>query len=93
MVIMDRWNGHRKAVRLLFEEGVDWLHVEWLPAYAPDLNPVELLWSHTKYADLANYIPDDIHVLHQSVSESIQSTRQKTDLLLSFVHHTHLDLC
>lgn len=92
IVIMDRWNGHRKAVRLLLEEGVDWLHVEWLPAYAPDLNPVELLWSHTKYADLANYIPDDIHVLHQSVSESIQCAGKKPDLLLSFVHHTHLDL-
>ena len=32
--------------------------VEWLPAYAPDLNPVEPAWSHTKYGDLANYVPE-----------------------------------
>ena len=37
-----------------------WLHVEWLPAYAPDLNPVEAMWSCTKYGDLANYTPDDL---------------------------------
>ncbi|MDI6104671.1 transposase [Actinoplanes sp. NEAU-A12] len=26
----------------------DWPHVVRLPAYAPDLNPVEMLWSHLK---------------------------------------------
>lgn len=93
IVIMDRWNGHRKAVRLLFEEEVDWLQVEWLPAYAPELNPVELLWGHTKYGDLANYIPENIHVMHQSVSDSIQNAGANTNLLLSFVEHTHLELC
>jgi transposase len=78
---------------MLFEEGVDWTQVEWLPAYAPDLNPVELLWCHTKYGDLANYIPEDIHTMYRSVTDSIQDARTKADLLLSFVHHTHLDLC
>jgi transposase len=92
IVIMDRWNGHRKAVRLLSEEGADWLKVEWLPAYAPELNPVELLWGHTKYADLANYIPEDIQIMRQTVTNSIQAAGEKADLLLSFVHHTKLDL-
>jgi transposase len=32
---------------------------EWLPAYAPELNPVEARWSNTKYSDLANFVPDD----------------------------------
>ena len=91
IVIMDRWSGHRKAARLLLAEGVDWLKVEWLPAYAPDLNPVELLWGHTKYADLANYIPEDILALHQAVTDSIQAAGQDADLLMAFVRHTHLD--
>jgi len=92
VVIMDRWNGHRKAARLLSEEGVDWLRVEWLPAYAPELNPVELLWGHTKYADLANYIPEDILAMRQSVINSIRTAGQKADLLLAFVRHTQLNL-
>jgi transposase len=92
IVILDRWNGHRKAARLFSEEGADWLKVEWLPAYAPELNPVELLWSHTKYADLANYIPENIQIMRQTVTQSIQAAGEKADLLLSFVHHTKLDL-
>ncbi|WP_246041182.1 transposase [Streptomyces cadmiisoli] len=31
----------------------DWLTLERLPAYAPELNPVELLWSSLKKRELA----------------------------------------
>jgi hypothetical protein len=24
---------------------------------APELNPVEMAWNHSKYADLANFLP------------------------------------
>ena len=92
LVILDRAGPHRKAVRLLREAGVDWLEVEWLPAYAPDLNPVELIWNHTKYADLANYIPDDVHDLHQAVTSSIQAARSNGHLLRSAFAHAGLDL-
>jgi len=60
---LDRYSAHRKAVRLL----QDWFEVEWLPAYAPDLNPVEMVWNHSKYSDLANFIPEDVDDLHQAV--------------------------
>ena len=32
----------------------DWLVVERLPSYAPDLNPVEQVWSSLKRNELAN---------------------------------------
>jgi transposase len=32
----------------------DWLTVERLPAYAPELNPVEYLWANLKDVELAN---------------------------------------
>jgi hypothetical protein len=38
IVVLDRYNAHRKAVRLLQAEHPDWIEVEWLPAYAPELN-------------------------------------------------------
>jgi transposase len=31
-----------------------------LPPYAPDLNPVEAVWQHSKHAELATYIPEDV---------------------------------
>lgn len=59
-LVMDRYSAHRKAVRLLQEAGVE---VEWPTSYAPELNPVETLWNHTKYTDVANLIPADVHDL------------------------------
>ena len=56
ILVLDRYSVHRKAVRLLQERHPDWFEVEWLPAYAPDLNPVEMIWNHTKYGDLANFL-------------------------------------
>lgn len=41
--------------------------VEYLPPYAPDLNPVEWVWSHTKYSDLANFAPDNLRKLEHAV--------------------------
>jgi transposase len=70
----------------------DWFEVEWLPAYAPELNPVEMLWNHTKYADLANFIPDDVYHLHQAVDISIMNTRTKTHLIRSFFLYAGLEL-
>jgi transposase len=63
-----------------------------LPAYAPELNPVEQVWNHTKYTDLANYKPDDIASLGQAVARSIRSTRAQTPLLRSFFRHSRFGL-
>jgi len=75
ILVLDRYSVHRKAVRLLQQANPDWFEVEWLPAYAPELNPVEMLWNHTKYADLANFIPEDVDHLYQAVTTSICDTR------------------
>jgi len=54
----DRNRPHRAtAIRLT---GHGRFAFEWLPPYAPDLNPAAVIWSHTKCADLANYVPDDV---------------------------------
>src|SRR5262245_49261559 len=43
------------------------LTLERLPPYAPDLNPVESVWSWRKYSRLANYAPNDIPELDDEV--------------------------
>ena len=69
IVVLDRLGNHRSAVRQL--QHASWLSVEWLATYAPDLNPVESLWSYAVFSDLANYVPDDVHDLRNRVIESI----------------------
>jgi transposase len=90
VVVMDRWSVHRKAARDLAEDGR--FEFEWLPPYAPDLNPVEHLWSHTKYSDLANYIPDDLIDLEVEAQGSLDETRGRPELLRSFFHGAKLEL-
>jgi hypothetical protein len=51
------WDGppHRSnQMRAFIASHRDWLVVERLPAYAPDVNPVEGLWANLKDVELAN---------------------------------------
>lgn len=90
ILVCDRWQVHRSAVRRLAEGGCDWLSVEWLPAYAPDLDPVEQVWNHAKYTDLANFIPDDAAQLRAAVAHSLQRQRHDPWLKYSFFRSAHL---
>jgi transposase len=83
IVVLDRWGVHRKAIRLLRAQEPSWLHVEWLPAYAPELNPVEHLWNHTKWSDLANFVPDDANHLRRAAEQSLHDQRDDPSRLYS----------
>jgi len=84
LVVLDRWSAHRSAVRQLLERDGEPVHVEWLPSYAPELNPVERVWGHTKHDDLANFIPQDLDDLDDEVERSMCASRGKASLLASF---------
>lgn len=92
IVVLDRFNVHRKAVRLLEEGGSPWMSAEWLPAYAPDLNPVEAMWSCTKHGDLANYTPDDLYELGDAVVDSLIRQYQNPHIKRSYFQTARLDL-
>jgi hypothetical protein len=92
ILIVDRYVVHRQVARLLWEAEIDWVEVVWLPGYAPDLEPVEMVWGHIKYADLANFLPDDLDHLHREVTASLSQFCVHFDLLSSFVQHVHLPL-
>lgn len=92
IVVWDRYSVHRSAAKQLREAGCEWLHVEWLPGYAPDLNPVEAVWSHTKYSDLANYVPNDADQLFDAVGNSLNDLDSNQTLLHSFLAWAELKL-
>ena len=47
-----------------------WLTVERLPAYAPELNPVEGLWATLKAVELANFAGDQLVEVWNSPREA-----------------------
>jgi transposase len=57
------------------------LHLEPLPPYAPELNPVEFIWSHLKYARMANFVPQGVHHLDQVIQTHLQEVGQMPCLL------------
>jgi len=90
ILVLDRYNPHRKAVRLLTQKHSDWIDTEWLPAYAPELNPVEQVWNRTKYVELPNFIPQDVEHLHGEVAKSINRQSGNHLLLCSYFRYTKL---
>jgi putative transposase len=91
ILVWDRSRPHRKAAAALLAE-FRWLRVEWLPPYAPELDPCEECWNHTKYSDLANFIPDDLDQLEKAVAASLGRQRRKSALLRSFFGYAGLKL-
>jgi len=47
ILVVDRWSVHRSAVRRLQQRFPRRFRIEWLPPYAPELNPVEGVWNQT----------------------------------------------
>jgi transposase len=61
LIIRDRAQIHRGLrVRRYMETHHERLAMTYLPAYAPELNPVEYLWACWRQHELANFCPKDM---------------------------------
>ncbi len=92
IIVLDRWSVHRAAVKRILASRLRNIEFEWLPAYAPELNPVEARWSHTKYGDLANFVPDDTPHLKRAVRKSLKCQTSDHQLKCSFFQTAKLPL-
>ena len=91
VVIWDDLNTHRSAVMRELIASRDWLHVIRLPAYAPELNPVEQVWSQVKRG-LGNLLVWGIDELVAVVKNRLKRIQYRPALLDAFLAHTGLDL-
>ena len=60
------------------------IHLERLPAYAPDLNPDEGVWDHLKYVELRNVSCSDLKHLRRELNLAVLRLRCKPYLIQSF---------
>ena len=67
-----------------------WLLVERLPAYAPDLNPVEPLWGNVKGQEMANVCAPDLVALRRPLRAGLTRIRCRPTLAFAFLRHTGL---
>jgi putative transposase len=90
ILVWDRSLTHRaKILDKFFARHLN-LYREFLPPYAPDLNPVEMLWGHLKGNPLANFAPTDGKALAHATRYHATRTGRRKDLLRSFLYATPL---
>ena len=92
-VIWDRLRAHR------FEPVAGWLvkhrhqlRAHLLPPYAPELNPVELIWGYAKANPLANFAPLELDDLVMQTQLAAYAIGADESLLRSFIQHCVLSL-
>lgn len=66
------------------------LHLERLPAYAPDLNPDEGVWNLLKRSELANRRCQDLDELRWELDLALRRLRRKRDRLIACFRHAGL---
>lgn len=91
IILWDRWVTHRGKLVKEYVGRHPRLHLEYLPAYAPDLNPDEGVWSQLK-SSLANGRPDDICDLEGHLLACLADLRSSQPKLRACVHQSQLPL-
>jgi len=75
------WDGlpphHSGRVKDYLDSQRQWLTVERLPAYAPELNPVEGLWSALNAKATANYSPDTLEEVGGQLRAGLRRLRRQ----------------
>ena len=91
LIVWDGLPGHRSRVVWDFvqqQRGRLWL--EFLPAYAPELNPVEYLWSHWKQHELPNFCPHSFGQLSIHARAALRRMRRRPTLVCAFWQQAEL---
>ena len=90
IVVWDGGSNHKgPLVRALLSQ-YPRLHLERLPAYAPELNPVEMIWSYLKYGRMANFVPEDVARVNRVVVGHMVELREQPGLTRSLWRRSKL---
>lgn len=86
------WDGapihHGKAVKaFLTKGGARRIHLERLPAYAPELNPQEGVWNLLKRAELKNVCCLDMQHIQREVRRAKERLRHRRSVLCQCFAH------
>jgi transposase len=92
-ILGDKGNVHDRAkvVRAYLAQHPE-IVTEPLPSYAPETNPDEGVWGHTKYGRLANFTPEDTAELRSILVEELERIHRRPELLAAFIRHAEVPI-
>jgi transposase len=83
IVVWDGGSNHKGPAIRAVTDRFPRLELERLPVYAPDLNPVEMVWSHLKYGRMANFLPRHVGHLDRVVRGHLGEVGGDAELIKS----------
>jgi transposase len=93
LVIWDGLAAHRsRAVRAFIDRLNGAIQLERLPAYAPELNPVEYVWGYLKQHAMANFCAHDLAQLSEVARRKLRSMQRRRTLVSAFWKQAELPL-
>ena len=87
LLVWDGLPAHRsRAVKeFLVHAAAERIHLQALPAYAPEMNPVEGVWNYLKRVELKNLCCHNLSHLRLEVRRAIERLRHKRPVLTACV--------
>ena len=83
-LIVDGLPAHKtRLVRDYVDSAEGHTQIEFLPAYAPEINPVEYLWAWLKRHALANFCPDTLAELTHTARAKLKSGQRRCAIIES----------
>ncbi len=93
LVIWDGLKAHRsRLVREFVESLHGQIQLERLPAYAPEMNPVEYIWGYLKEHALAHFCADNLAHLECTARQRLRSMQRRPTLIRAFWQQAELPL-
>jgi transposase len=90
------WDGspiHTGQVRTyLADGGAQQIHLEQLPAYAPDLNPAEGVWQQLKHVEMRNLCCRNLAHLRSELGLAIRRVRRRPHVITACFAEAGLSL-
>lgn len=91
LIIWDGLPAHRSKLVRNYVESLDGrIVLERLPAYAPELNPVEYLFGYTKQRELANLCVETIQEVKRYTRRRLKSLQRRPSLIVAFWRQAEL---
>ena len=91
LIVWDGLPAHRSRAVWDFvrqQRGRIWL--EFLPAYAPELNPTEYIWGHLKQHEIANLYPKNLGELSLQAIRALNRMGRRPTLVIAFWQQAQL---
>jgi transposase len=85
LVVWDRLPAHRSKLAGEFLDSLQGqIAVEYLPPYAPELNPMEYLWGYWKHHQLPNVCANELWDLTDRARQTLKRLRRRPRLTTAF---------